>query len=109
MDTPTIIEMESCVERNRNALIKFFETANGQKYIPVIESIKNNVVATQRSKGFENSLITKSAVTSLYVLIVDTEGSAEWLKSLSHELKDKMDLVAYNLAFFLYKGYYTKR
>lgn len=109
MDTPTIMEMEACVERNGKVLSKFFETENGQKYIPVIESIKDNVVTTLRSKGFENLLITKSAVNSLYVLIVDTEGSGEWLRSLSHELKDKMELVAYNLAYSLYKGNYTKR
>ena len=109
MNTPKLMEMEECTERNKKVLNKFFETDQGQKYIPIVESIKNSVVATMRSKGFENLVITKAAVSSLYVIIVDTEGSGTWLGSLSRQLSDPPKLVAYNLAYSLFKGDYTKR
>jgi hypothetical protein len=98
------MKLEDCVARNRDVFAKFFETDEAKKYKLAIKSIKP-YVTTLRSEGFAKLLIIKSAVTSLYVLIVDTEGSGEWLGTLSRQLSDPPELVAYNLAYF---GLYNK-
>lgn len=102
MDTPEIMNMEDCIGRNNDALNEFFETDEGKKYMLVAKSFQP-YVTTLRSEGFENLVITISVVNSLQVLIVKTEGSGKWLGNLSRQLSDSVELVAYNLAYLLYK------
>lgn len=94
--------MEDCIVRNKDVLNEFFETDEGKKYMPVAKSFQP-YVTTLRSEGFENLVIIISVVNSLHVLIVNTEGSGKWLGSLSRQLSDSAELVAYNLAYLLYK------
>jgi hypothetical protein len=96
------MKMEDCIVRNKDVLNEFFETDEGKKYMPVAKSFQP-YVTTLRSEGFENLVIIISVVNSLHVLIVNTEGSGKWLGSLSRQLSDSAELVAYNLAYLLYK------
>jgi hypothetical protein len=102
LHTPTIMEMEECVGKNEDVLKSFLETDEGKKIKSSVKSIRA-LVSDLKSSGYENLPLLNSIVNLLYTLIENTPEFGRWLGSRSSQLQDPTELVAYNLAYLIYK------